>query len=70
MPEIYEADYGVDALVNGDVRIKLGPVLPFDVPVDVAVKLAALLLKKAGWKVAFSGGVLTARRGRRTIINH
>lgn len=70
MPEIDEDDYGVEALVNGDVRIKLGPVLPFDVPADEAVKLAALLLKNADWKVAFNGGVLTARRGRQTIINH
>jgi hypothetical protein len=61
-PDVDESDYGVETLPDGNVQIKLGPVLPFEVPADGAMKLACLLLKKAGWKVSYAGGIITARR--------
>jgi hypothetical protein len=61
-PDSDEDSYGVEAISNGDVQIKLGPTLPFEVSADEAAKLACLLLKKAGWKVTFARGTITARR--------
>lgn len=53
-------DYGVDRCDNGDIRIKLGNVMPFEIPAGEAVKLAAILLKKAGCKVTIKDKVITA----------
>ena len=64
-PETDETDYGVDTLPDGNVRLKLGPIQPFDIPPEEAVKLAALLLKHAGWRVSFAGGVINARKTKR-----
>lgn len=58
-----EADYGVFANESGDVVIRLGAVPPFEVPPAVAIKLAGLLLKKAGAVVKISPGSLVARYG-------
>lgn len=51
-----ETSYGVDALPNGDVRLRLGWVMPFEVPGAAAIRLAALLCKKAGCEVMFRDG--------------
>lgn len=44
-------DYGVKVTPAGDVEIRLGPLAPFEVPPDVAIKLALLLLSHAGCDV-------------------
>lgn len=84
VPEYADASdgdgYGVDALVDGGVRLRLGTltaadgetqvrVAPFEIPHDEAIKLAALMLKKAGCKVTIGGGVITARFKRMGKIN-
>jgi hypothetical protein len=51
-----EDDYGVDTLSNGDVRVRLGPVMPFEVPAEAAIRLAALLCQKAGCEIMFRSG--------------
>ncbi len=46
-----DADYGVE-WVPGGVRVKLGEgIAPFDVPRGIGIKLALLILKKAGCNV-------------------
>jgi hypothetical protein len=45
------ADYGVERKADGNIVITLGIVPAFEVPADTAVKLAMLLLKKAGMQV-------------------
>ena len=40
--------YGVERLANGDVQIRLGAVMPFEIPAEAAILFAALLAKKAG----------------------
>jgi len=54
-------DYGIERNADGNVVIKLGNVPPFEIPPYAAIKLAALLLKKAGAAVKISPGSLVAR---------
>ena len=58
--DVEPGDFGVETCANGDVRIKLGTVMPFDIPADTAVKFAVLLLSKAGWKVTIKDRVITS----------
>ena len=39
--------FGVETTADGDVQINLGHIPPFTLPADVAIKLAALILKKS-----------------------
>jgi hypothetical protein len=54
-------NYGVDTLPDGDVRIRLGAVMPFEVPPEAAIRLAGLLLKKAGCEILFRQGSMKVR---------
>lgn len=58
-----EDDYGVFNDAEGNVVIRLGPVPPFEVPPAVAIKLAGLLLQKAGAVVKISPGSMIASYG-------
>ena len=63
--ESVDGDYGVGR--RGDeVVITLGPIPPFRVPKDTAIKLAALLLKQAGCDVVVNsaGCTLSASWGK------
>lgn len=60
MPQNWPTDYGVDTDDGGNVVVRLGAVPPFEIAPDAAIKLAALLLKKAGAKVEIRNGVITA----------
>lgn len=55
-----EADYGIERLPNGNVEIRLGHIPPFEVTPDAALKMAAILLKKAGCDVKLGGGKIVA----------
>lgn len=48
--------YGVETLPNGDVEIRLGAVMPFEIPAEAAIRFAALLAKKAGCEILFRQG--------------
>jgi hypothetical protein len=48
-----EDDYRIERLPDGTVQIKLGPLMPFEVPPETAIRLAALLAKKVGCEVLF-----------------
>jgi hypothetical protein len=54
-------NYGVDTLPDGDVRIRLGAVMPFDIPPEAAIRLAGLLLKKAGCEILFRQGSMKVK---------
>ena len=51
-----EEDIGVYERPGGDVLIRLGKYQPFEIPFDAAIRLAALLCKKAGCDVMFREG--------------
>jgi hypothetical protein len=47
--------YGIESTGDG-VLIKLGPVIPFEIDNGAAIRLSALLCKKAGCEVLFRQG--------------
>jgi hypothetical protein len=54
--EPLDDDYGVERTPDGDVKIRLGAVMPFELPPEAAIRLAALLCKKAGCEILFRQG--------------
>jgi hypothetical protein len=56
MSDLEDEGYGVETLPNGDVQIRLGAVMPFEVPPEAAIRLSALLAKKAGCEILFRQG--------------
>lgn len=54
--EVESDDYGIERLPNGEVQIRLGAVMPFEIPPEAAIRMAALLCKKAGCDVMFRQG--------------
>lgn len=56
-----DTDYGVERTRSGDVEIRLGEVMPFEIPAESAIRLAALLCKKAGCEVLFRQGSMKIR---------
>ena len=56
MTEPDDEEYGVDRLPSGDVEIRLGAVMPFEIPAEAAIRFAALLAKKAGCEILFRQG--------------
>ena len=59
--DLDDDNYGVDTLADGDVRIRLGAVMPFELPPEAAIRLAGLLLKKAGCEILFRQGSMKVR---------
>jgi hypothetical protein len=56
-----EGDYRIERLSDGTVQIKLGPLMPFEVPPETAIRLSALLAKKAGCEVLFRQGSMKVK---------
>lgn len=54
-------DYRIERTPDGNVEIKLGPLHPFEVPPETAVRLAALLCKKAGCEILFRQGSMKVK---------
>lgn len=56
--------------VTGDIVIRFGQLEPIEVPPDVAIKFALLLLKEAGCVIKETPGGFIAIRGQRKPHGH
>ena len=75
MSEVDWNKFKVETTDDGEVRINLGGVAPFEVPPHTAIQLAALLIKHAGVKFddpamkAINRAVQEAKRRTQSALN-
>ena len=63
-----DSAYNIERLGNGDVQIRLGNVMPFEIPSDAAIQMAAIMLKKAGCEVLFRDHSMKVKFPTRVIV--